>query len=167
MWSVVEGYLKDHPTRLKVAKTIVELGLHVGEDGAIYCGPVEIPVTKLAKACGVDRRVVNATVKMVLGHRELRNVFTKIQSAGPSFRDVAKHFGFGIIVINANPKTVGIVAKATGLIANAKISIRQILADDPELYPEPKLTIITDKPVPGKLIPELLKILGVKGVSVY
>lgn len=152
---------------MKIAKTIMELGLHIGEDEAVYCGPIEIPVMKIAKACGVDRRVVNATVKMVLEHPELRKVFTNIQSAGPSFRDVAKHFGFGIIVITANPKTVGIVAKATALIANARISIRQVLAEDPELYPEPKLTIITEKPVPGKLIPEFLRIPGVKGVSVY
>ena len=152
---------------MKVAKTLVELGLHIGDNEAVYCGPIEIPVMKIAKACGVDRRVVNATVKMVLKHPELHKVFTKIQSAGPSFRDVAKHFGFGIIVITADPKTVGIVAKATTLIANTGISIRQVLAEDPELYPEPKLTIITGKPVPGKLIPEFLRIPGVKGVSVY
>jgi len=134
MWSAVQSYLKDHPIRLKVAKTIVELGLHIGEDGAIYCGPIEIPVMKIAKACGVDRRVVTATVKMVLEHPELCKVFTNIQSAGPSFREVAKHFGFGIIVINADPKTVGIVAKATALIANEGISIRQVLAEDPDNY---------------------------------
>ena len=152
---------------MKVAKTIVELGLHIGEDGAIYCGPIEIPVMKIARACEVDRRVVNATIKMVLEHPELHKVFTKIQSAGPSFRDVAKHFGFGIIVITADPKTVGIVAKATTLIADAGISIRQVLAEDPELYPEPKLTLITEKPLPGNMIPKFLKIPGVKGISVY
>lgn len=139
----------------------------VKENAKVYCGPIEIPSTKIANAVGVDRRVVTETVKMILRNPELREVFTKVRSAGPLFRDVAKHFGFGVIMITADPKTVGIIAKATTLIADQNISIRQILAEDPELFPEPKLTIITEKEVPGELIPKFLKIPGVKSISVY
>jgi len=41
------------------------------------------------------------------------------------------------------------------------------LVDDPELSPEPKLTLIADREIPGELIPEFLKIKGVAKVSVY
>jgi predicted regulator of amino acid metabolism with ACT domain len=39
--------------------------------------------------------------------------------------------------------------------------------DDPELSPEPKLTLIVEKKIPGELISKLLKITGVAKVSVY
>lgn len=151
-----------------MAKSILELGLTVKEDGRIYCGSIEISSAKMARALGVDRRVVNETVKTILQERDLRNVFTRVMPAGPLFRDVAKQFGFGVIVITVtDPKIVGIVAKSTTLIANEGVSIRQILAEDPELFPEPKLTIITEREVPSHLIPKFLKIKGVKGVHVY
>jgi hypothetical protein len=36
------------------------------------------------------------------------------------------------------------------------LSIRQAIVDDPELSPEPKLTLIVEKKIPGELIPEFL-----------
>lgn len=167
MWSAVQAYFKEHPTRLKVARLILELGLRVDKNEEIYCGPVKIPSIRIARACEIDRRVVNTTVKMILANSKLREVFTNIRPSGPFFRDIAKHFGFGVIEITADPKTVGIIAKVTTLIADEGIGIRQIVADDPELYPEPKLTVITEKEVPGKIIPKFLKVRGVKSVSVY
>ena len=167
MWSAVQAYFKEYPTRLKVARLILELGLRVDKEGKIYCGVVEIPPIRIARACEVDRRVVNTTVRMILANPKLREVFVNIRPSGPFFRDIAKHFGFGVIEITADPKTVGIIAKVTALIADEGIGIRQIVADDPELYPEPKLTVITEKEVPGKIIPKFLRVQGVKGVSVY
>jgi predicted regulator of amino acid metabolism with ACT domain len=37
----------------------------------------------------------------------------------------------------------------------------------PELSPEPKLTLIVEKKIPGELISQLLKVDGVAKVSVY
>lgn len=167
MWTTIQDFLRHSPARLKVVRAIVELGFSVKEDGKIYCGYIEIPPTKIARAIGIDRRVINETIKMILSKPELKEVFENIKPAGPFFRDVAKKFGFGVVVINAEPKAVGVVAEATRLIAEEGISIRQILAEDPELFPEPKLTIITERELPGGMIPKLLKIAGVKGVSVF
>ena len=47
------------------------------------------------------------------------------------------------------------------------LSIRQAIVDDLELSPEPKLTLIVEKKIPGELIPELLNVKGVAKVSVY
>jgi len=167
MWSKVKKYFRSNPTQLKVARTLIELGFSIKDDGKIYCGSIEISPTKMAKALEIDRRVVKNTVESILSEPELREMFMKIKSAGPFFGDVAKQLGFGVIVITADPKTVGIVAKASALIADEGISIRQIIAEDPELYPEPKLTIVTEREVPGRIIPKFLKIPGVKHVTIY
>jgi predicted regulator of amino acid metabolism with ACT domain len=59
-----------------------------------------------------------------------------------------------------------VIAKATGLIAEAGLSIRQILAEDPDLNPDPKLLIITEKRVPGEVVSKLLNIPTVTKVSI-
>jgi predicted regulator of amino acid metabolism with ACT domain len=66
-----------------------------------------------------------------------------------------------------NAKTPGILAKSASLIADKGISIRQAIVDDPELSPEPRLVFITEKKIPGELIPKFLKIHGVAKVAVY
>jgi len=80
---------------------------------------------------------------------------------------VASELGFGVVEIEAQAGAPGILATATQLIAQEKISIRQAHAGDPELEENPKLTIITEKPVKGEMIQEFLKIPGVKRVSIY
>ncbi|MFQ6085209.1 MAG: amino acid-binding protein [Candidatus Bathyarchaeia archaeon] len=167
MWSRVRDYFRYSPSRLRVARSIIELGLRVGEDGSIYCGPIMISNTKMANALNVDRRVIASTAKFILSEPELREVYTKIRPAGPSFQEVAKHLGFGVVVISADPKRVGIVAKVSTIIAEEGVGIRQILAEDPELFPEPKLTIITERQVPSEIIPKLRGVPGVEGVTIY
>lgn len=66
-----------------------------------------------------------------------------------------------------DPKEHGILADSATILAKGGLSIRQAIVDDPELSPEPKLTLIVEKKIPGELIPKLLKINGVAKVSVY
>ncbi|MDD4681230.1 MAG: amino acid-binding protein, partial [Clostridia bacterium] len=41
------------------------------------------------------------------------------------------------------------------------------VSDDPYLTDNPRLTIITDKKVPGELVDKILELPSVKGVSIY
>jgi hypothetical protein len=61
----------------------------------------------------------------------------------------------------------GILARSARILAENGLSIRQAIVDDPEQSPEPKLTLIAEKKIPGELIPRLLKVKGVAKVSVY
>jgi len=158
--------MKAHPERLKVARICLENGLAIRADG-IYLNQTEIPTARVARAAGVDRRTVSETMRMVNKQPDLRMIFENLQSAGLSLRGVAKQLGLGVVEITArDPKVVGILAGASKLLADAGISIRQALVDDPELVPEPKLTLIAGRSVPGDLIPKMLKIAGVSKVSI-
>ena len=81
-------------------------------------------------------------------------------------KDVAPFLGYGVIEIRAKPDAVGIIAATSTLIAEEGISIRQILAEDAEIYPDPKLIIITEKPIPGDLLSKFLKIPTVINVTI-
>ena len=168
MWNKIQKLLgPHHPERLKVARLCMENGLAMHDDG-IYLNQIEIPTARIARAAGVDRRTVVETVRMIQSDKGLRDIFGQLQSAGLSLRGVAKQLGLGVLEIAAqDPKKVGILSGASKLLADAGISIRQALVEDPELSPEPKLTLIVDGSVPGGLIPEMLRVKGVARVSVY
>lgn len=166
MWTRVKSFFEDSPSKLKVAKLIVETGLRIGEKGKIYCGEIEVPATKIAAAAGVDRRVVKETTEAILETDDMRRIFMNLKPAGPLLRDVAQYLGYGVVEIRARPEAPGIIAEASALIAREGISIRQILAEDAEIYPDPKLIMITEKPIPGELLPKFLKIPTVKQVTI-
>ncbi len=167
MWNKIAKCLEGYPERLAVAKILIKNGLSV-RNGKIYCGDIVIPVVRISRVAKVDRRTVSQTIKMIESNSELKMIFSNISPAGSSLRKVAKYLGFGVVEITpVDARIPGILAEAASLIAEKNISIRQAIVDDPELTPEPKLILITEKEIPGELIQEFLKIRGVSRVSVY
>jgi len=166
MWNSIAERLRNYPERLAVARVLVENGLGI-RDRKIFCNEIEVPVMKLARVAKVDRRTVMETLQMISDDKELGELFQHIRSAGLSLREIARHLGLGVVEITPDdPRTVGILASSASIIAEAGISIRQALVDDPELNPEPRLTLITEKTIPGDVIAKILKVRGVKRVSV-
>jgi len=167
MWTTIKKHLENYPERLKVARILVENGLSV-KDGKIYLNEIEIPRSRIAKAAGVDRRTVNETINTIRANRELRLIFEGLRSAGHSLKEIAKHLELGVVEITpTDARTPGILANSAMILAKNGLSIRQAIVDDPELSPEPRLTLIVEKKVPGELIPEFLKVKGVAKVSIY
>jgi len=167
MWGKIVEHLEGYPERLAVAKVLIENGLNI-RNGRICCNDIEIPPVRIGRAARVDRRTVAETMKMIEENPDLNIIFQNIRSAGHSLREIARYLNLGVVEITpVNAKTPGILAKAASLIAERNISIRQAIVDDPELSPEPKLTLIAETKIPGELIPEFLKIKGVAKVSVY
>lgn len=167
MWNKISKHLERYPERLKVARVLVENGLSA-KRGRIYLNQIEIPPVRIARAAGVDRRTVKETLKVIKSNREIRLIFEEIRPAGHSLKEIAKHLDLGVVEITVvDPKAPGILSNSSTVLAESGLSIRQAIVDDPELSPEPKLTLIVEKKIPGELIPRLLKIYGVAKVSVY
>ena len=167
MWSNVKEYFEGHPERLKVSRALIENGLSV-RNCKIYLNEIEIPPVRVARAAGVDRRTVKETLKAIKSNRELREIFEGIGSAGLSLKEIAKPLGLGVVEITPEDARIpGILANSALILAKNGLSIRQAIVDDPELSPEPKLTLIAERKIPGELIPELLKVKGIAKVSVY
>ena len=166
MWEKIRALFQGHPERLKVAEFLLRNGLSIRNE-KIWINEIEVPVLKVARVAGVDRRTVSETMRAINANRELKIVYTNLESAGPSLRSAAKQLGLGVLEITAeDPAKAGILANASKVLAEAGISIRQALVDDPELNPHPKLTLIGDRSIPGKAIPLILKVPGVVKVSV-
>lgn len=166
MWNNVKKDFEGRPERLKVARVLIENGLGV-RNGKVFLNEIEIPPVRVGRTAGVDRRTVVETVKAIESNRELRLIFEGIRSAGLSLKEVAKHLNLGVVEITPeDAKIPGILAGSAMILAKSGLSIRQAIVDDPELSPEPKLTLIVEKKIPGKLVPELLNVNGVAKVSI-
>jgi predicted regulator of amino acid metabolism with ACT domain len=151
--------------RKKVAELLLKYGLRIDKQAKIFCGDVELSPSKISRALSVDRRVVLETAQMIAGVDELFNIFSGL--APRSFiSGVAKHLGFEVLEIESEPHAVGIVSAVTKIIADARISIRQIVTDDPDIYPNPKLTIILEKALPTSALVKLRKLKLIRKISI-
>jgi len=167
MWNMIKTQLQEYPERLRVARVLIENGLSVQND-KICLNQIEIPPVRVARAAGVDRRTVNETLHTIEGDPDLKLIFEEMRPAGHSLKEIAKHLNLGVLEITpVNAKSPGILSSAAMILTRAGLSIRQAIVDDPELSPEPKLTLIVEKKIPGELISELLKVPGIAKVSIY
>ena len=166
MWRQLAKYFNKYPKRRKLAQKLLEYGLKV-KDNKIYCGEIELSDSKIARAFELDRRIINSTMDTIMEIEELKKVFSNLKPTC-SLKDVAPEMNWGVIeIIPKDPSMPGIVADVASIIADNKISIRQAIVDDFELSDEPRLFIVTEKRVPGILIPKIRTIKGVKAVLIY
>jgi len=167
LWSKIAERLSKFPARLRVARLLVELGLSITADKKIMCGPIEMSQARIAEAADVDRRVVQETAETLMEDPELYKIFSNLKPAGPHLGTVARYLGYGVVEIWADPHMAGILAAVTALISGENISIRQAIAEDPDLVPEPKLIVVTEREVAGDTLKAILKVPGVSKVSAY
>jgi len=155
------------PSQKRVIELLLERGFQVSPDGKVASGRIEIPHTQIANEVGVDRRVVELTVKKILNDPELRKIFENIRSIA-YLGEVAPLLDLSVIIIHPrDAKEIGILSEVATVIAKRGLSIRQAISDDPYLVDDPKLTIITDKSIPGELIEEIGRLRSVKGVELH
>ena len=166
MWEKLRPYFRGFPAQEKVAQLMVQYGLRV-QGGQIHAGPIEVSDTAIARAAGVDRRVVTATVKTIERNPEAIRFFERLMPVC-HLGEVASLMGWGAIeIIPTSASKPGILAGVASAIAEAGISVRQVIVDDPEVSENPRAFIVTEQPVPERLLPRIKAVDGVKSVVLY
>jgi len=172
MWPELEEVFKNKPSQQKVVEMLLEFGfavLHEGDKARVYAAEIELPISKVARAVGVDRKVVDQTIETIVELDFLYAVFSRLKPVA-DISEVAKHAktaedkailtkytGRGVMEIRALSESVGIAAEATRLLADKDLSIQFMLAKDPRLSVESTLVIVTDKRIPGTVVDRLLR----------
>jgi len=163
MWRDISHYFEAYPKQKKVAQKMLEYGLCIRND-KIYCGIIELSDTKIARALQIDRRAVKATIQTINHYKKLYTIFSKLQPTC-HLRGMAQELGWDVLeIIPNNASQPGILAEVASVIAKENISIRQAIVDDFEINEEPRLVVITEKPIPAYIIPKIKKIASVKAV---
>src|SRR3989304_5542688 len=97
MWEKLRPHFRGFPAQEKVAQVMVRYGLRVRE-GRVYAGPIRISDTGMARAAGVGRRVVTATVKTIERSPEALKFFERLRPVC-HLGEVAPLMGWGAIEI--------------------------------------------------------------------
>ena len=148
---------------LRVVSTLLRLGIRVDSNGRLYCERIELAPAKMGRALGVDRRVVIETAREIASDPKLLAIFSSLLPIA-NVSGAAKYFGHDVIEIDADPNTTGLIARVASILARRKVGIRQIIADDPDLYPEPKMMVMVEGRLPRKVVGEL-RALHVQSIS--
>lgn len=156
MKKILEMFPENARVRRLIVTEFLRLGLKVDGAGRILIGTIEIPPAKIGRALGVDRRAVIETAKSIVNDDKLLPIFYNMESRA-FVCNVAKELNFDTIEIRADPNKIGIVATISKILADEKVVIRQIISDDPDLFPDPILTIIIDGKINAKIIERLKK----------
>ena len=165
MFDEIMEKFADSPSQQRVIRLLLERGFSVNDEGRVVSGGIEIPNTGIAREIDVDRRVVDATTDAILADEELRPIFQNI-SAIPSLMDLAPVLDLTVLTVAvSDAEEPGIVAAITGAIADAGVSIRQTISEDPEFTDQPRLYVITDDPLPGALINEIRDLSFVRRIE--
>lgn len=154
MLKILENFFENARGRKLVAVEFLKLGLKVDGKGKIYAGGIELPPAKIGRALGIDRRVVIETAREISEDDHLLQIFYRLEPRA-FIGNAAKELGFDVIEIRADPKKKGIVAAVTKALADSNIVIRQVISDDPDLYPDPVLTVIIDGKLNSRVIKKL------------
>jgi len=144
---------------------MIELGVGMDDSGGLKVGAISVGDSSLANAAGVDRRVVRNAVKQILNDSDLKAIFTNVKPIGTSLVDVAKQFGYSVLVVNADPHRPGVISGISTILSKYDVVIRQALADDPDFTPNPVLTLVIDGQVPSEALSMIRSLKLVKSLT--
>lgn len=137
------------------------------ENGRFYVAGAEITDVSLARAAGVDRRVVPDTVAYILEDEQMKPIFMNLRPASASLVGVASHLGYPVLRVNADPHKSGILAGVSDVLAKHHLLVRQALADDPDLCPEPALTLVIEGHVPAEAVEGIQRLPYVSSITIF
>lgn len=157
---------KGHTKKLEVLRVLLKYGLSVREDVIVLGERIRIPYKSVATEAGVDRRTVIETVKAIRESDFLKEFFAKLKPAGPSLVEVSKLLGYRCLIVETHEDRPGILAWVANALAEKNINILQVVAEDPNIYEEPKLYVVVSANVPSEVIDRILEHPAIKRVSI-
>jgi uncharacterized protein len=166
MWPAIRKQFERQVVRPNVVRKMIECGMRVSEDEKIYVGDVEVDYLAVARAVDVDRRVVKQTVQQIRGNRFLYSIFAKTRPLGTSLVDLVSLLGYSAIVVEADPKSPGVMAGVAEILSRHGMVVRQAVAEDPEMVPEAKMTLVVEGQLTGNAIDELQSLKVVRSIKI-
>jgi predicted regulator of amino acid metabolism with ACT domain len=166
VWPNIRKQFERQVVRPDVVRKMIECGMRVSEDDKIYVDDVEVDYSAVARAVDVDRRVVKQTVEQIRENRYLYSLFSKTRPLGTSLVDLVRELGYTAIVIQADPKSPGIMAGVAEILSRHGMVVRQAVAEDPEMVPEAKMTLVVEGQLTGQAIEELNALKVVRSIKI-
>ena len=166
MWPDVKKQFSRQIVRSDIVKKMIECGMRVTPDLKIYVDDVEVDYAAVARAVDVDRRVVKQTVEQIKENDFLYPIFSKIVPLGSSLVNVVAALGYKAIIVEADPRSPGVISAVAAILAKHGLVVRQALADDPDLVQDAKLTMVVEGELTGEVMEDLNKLGNVRSIKI-
>ena len=166
MWANVRKQFERQVVRPEIVRKMIQCGMRVSEDEKIYVDDVEVDYTAIANSLDVDRRVVKQTAQQIRRNRYLFSLFSKTKPLGTSLVDVVSQLGYTALVIEADPKSSGVMAGVAEILSRHGMVVRQAVAEDPEMVPDAKMTLVVEGQLTGRAMEELHGLTMVRSIKI-
>ncbi len=110
--------------------------------------------------------MVKQTVNQIKKIAVLNEIFSSMTPVGASLVPIASKLGYHTLVIEADPRAAGVISAVSKVLADNSIVIRQALAEDPDMNPDAKLTLVVEGSLTGDVVTELERLVPVKSITV-
>jgi len=166
MWPSIRKQFERQVVRPDIVRKMIECGMRVSDDEKIYVDDVEVDYSAVARAVDVDRRVVKQTVHQIRVNRYLYSLFSKTKPLGTSLVSLVNQLGYTAIVIEADPKSPGVMAGVAEILSRHGMVVRQAVAEDPEMVPDAKMTLVVEGQLTGQAMEELHGLKVVRSIKI-
>jgi len=166
MWANVRKQFERQVVRPEIVRKMIQCGMRVSEDEKIYVDDVEVDYSAVARALDVDRRVVKQTAQQIRRNRYLYSLFSMTRPLGTSLVNLVSQLGYTAIVIEADPKSPGVMAGVAEILSRHGMVVRQAVAEDPEMVPEAKMTLVVEGQLTGQAMEELHSLKVIRSIKI-
>lgn len=165
IWKEILGRFSREQGKLRIVRLMLDNGIKVDHNGQLAVGDIAVADLAMARAANTDRRVVRRTANKIMNDPVLKRFFSALRPGAVSIRDAAKQLGHSVIEITADASKPGVISKVTTILAEDGAVILQAQAQDPELFPEPKLTLVVKGKVPMRTLERIRSLRLVKTIT--
>lgn len=166
MWPGIRKQFERQVVRPEIVRKMIECGMRVSEDEKIYVDDIEVDYSAVARALDVDRRVVKQTAQQIRRNRFLFSLFSSTKPLGTSLVSLVSQLGYTAIIIEADPRSPGIMAGVAEILARHGMVVRQAVAEDPEMVPDAKMTLVVAGQLTGQAMEELNGLKTVRSIKI-
>ncbi|AFK22036.1 hypothetical protein [Pyrococcus sp. ST04] len=130
MIHILEEYFRNYPARRKVVEFLWNAGLSV-RNGRVYVKDVEVPITGIAQATGVNRKIVYHTIEYIESKPALKILFENL-SPRSSLISIAPLMGWEVLELTIQKGSYEkVLAKVLGILAERRIRVVEIFGNNP------------------------------------
>jgi predicted regulator of amino acid metabolism with ACT domain len=165
IWKEILKEFSREQGKLRIVRLMLDLGVKIDSKGRLAVGNIAVTDLAMARAANTDRRVVRRTANKIMSDPVLKRFFSALRPGAVSIRDAAKQLGHSVIEITADAHRPGVISKVTSILAEDGAVILQADAQDPEIFPEPKLTLVVKGKVPIRVLERIRSLRLVKTIT--
>ncbi|MBI3841112.1 MAG: hypothetical protein HY297_04055 [Thaumarchaeota archaeon] len=85
---------------------------------------------------------------------------------GTSLVDLVSELGYNALVVEADPRSPGVMAGVAAILSRHGVVVRQALADDPDMVQDAKMTLVVEGQLTGVMIEEVNGLKMVKSIKI-